>query len=67
MSVEGDKGTERGQGLPLERADHLLDALVERVRGAALRTAALAREEAEDAWAEAKALRARSGRASGGD
>jgi hypothetical protein len=44
-------------GLPLDHAEELVDKTLFRLAGFAARTAALAREEAEDIWAEAKELR----------
>jgi len=43
-------------GLPLVRAEELVDKTLRRLATYAIRTAALAREEAEDIWAEAKQM-----------
>ena len=45
------------EALPLARAEELVDKTLLRLALFAARTAALAREEAEDIWAEAKELR----------
>jgi vacuolar-type H+-ATPase subunit H len=41
----------------LEDAERMVDSLVDQVRAAIVRGVALAREEAEDIWAEAETLR----------
>jgi hypothetical protein len=47
------------------RAEAIVDDLFARVQTTATKWVALAREEAEDIWAEAQALRQRRGAASG--
>jgi phosphoserine phosphatase len=60
MSAGGqpeEAGQTEDAGRPLERAEELVDETLHRLAGLAAKTAALAREEAEDIWAEAKELR----------
>jgi hypothetical protein len=52
-------GERTESGLPLERAERVLDDLLARAREKAVRAVALGREEAEDIMAEARQLRER--------
>jgi hypothetical protein len=48
---------QRDDGLPLDRAEQLVDDWSRRVAGWVARNLARAREEAEDIWAEAQTVR----------
>jgi hypothetical protein len=55
--VEAGAGDGSGERSEVERADELIEEWGQRVGGWLSRTAARAREEAEDMWAEAQGIR----------
>jgi hypothetical protein len=54
---ESDGPDRDGQDSEVQRAEELIEAWGERIGGWLATTAARAREEAEDLWAEAQSLR----------
>jgi hypothetical protein len=57
MSADAENGGRGGDRSEVQRAEELIEAWGERIGGWLATTAARAREEAEDLWAEAQSVR----------